>query len=89
MFDICLYIFIYLFNYCQDHQGRLMRRTILRYVNLAFVLTLTMITPRAKKRFPTLDHLVEAGVCLYENLIGLCHLSFVFFINYCFDFIYL
>lgn len=38
-----------------------MRRTILRYVNLSFVLTLTMITPRAKKRFPTLDHIVEAG----------------------------
>ncbi|XP_045105835.1 bestrophin-4-like isoform X2 [Portunus trituberculatus] len=44
-----------------DRQGRLMRRTILRYVNLSFVLTLTMITPRAKKRFPTLDHIVEAG----------------------------
>ncbi|XP_050729005.1 bestrophin-2-like isoform X2 [Eriocheir sinensis] len=45
-----------------DRQGRLMRRTILRYVNLAFVLTLTMITPRAKKRFPTLDHILEAGL---------------------------
>lgn len=44
-----------------DRQGRLMRRTIVRYVNLSFVLTLTMITPRAKKRFPSLDHLVEAG----------------------------
>ncbi|XP_069183726.1 bestrophin-2 isoform X1 [Procambarus clarkii] len=44
-----------------DRQGRLMRRTIVRYINLSFVLTLTMITPRAKKRFPSLDHIVEAG----------------------------
>lgn len=46
----------------QDNRGRLMRRTIVRYVNLAFTITLTMITSRAKKRFPTLDHLVEAGL---------------------------
>ncbi|XP_068210208.1 bestrophin-4-like [Palaemon carinicauda] len=46
----------------QDNRGRLMRRTIVRYVNLAFTITLTMITSRAKKRFPTLDHLVESGL---------------------------
>ncbi|ROT63694.1 putative Bestrophin-2 [Penaeus vannamei] len=45
-----------------DDRGRLMRRTIMRYVNLAFTLTLRMITPRAKKRFPTLDHMQEAGL---------------------------
>ncbi|XP_063588217.1 bestrophin-4-like [Penaeus indicus] len=45
-----------------DNRGRLMRRTIMRYVNLTFTLTLTMITPRAKKRFPTLDHLVDSGL---------------------------
>lgn len=44
-----------------DNRGRLMRRTIMRYVNLTFTLTLTMITPRAKKRFPTLEHLVDSG----------------------------
>ncbi|XP_046390991.1 uncharacterized protein LOC124159303 isoform X2 [Ischnura elegans] len=44
-----------------DERGRLMRRTILRYVNLSFVVTLSMMCPRVKKRFPTLDHLVEAG----------------------------
>lgn len=38
-----------------------MRRTIMRYVNLTFVKTLSMISPQVKKRFPTLDHLVEAG----------------------------
>jgi len=38
-----------------------MRRTILRYVNLSLVLTLRMVSPRVKKRFPTLEHLVDAG----------------------------
>ncbi|XP_046390989.1 bestrophin-4-like isoform X2 [Ischnura elegans] len=44
-----------------DERGRLMRRTILRYVNLSLVITLSMMCPRVKKRFPTLGHLVEAG----------------------------
>ncbi|PSN38138.1 hypothetical protein C0J52_08231 [Blattella germanica] len=45
----------------QDDRGRLMRRTIIRYVNLCLVITLRMMSPRVKKRFPTMDHLVEAG----------------------------
>ncbi|KAB7502682.1 Bestrophin-3, partial [Armadillidium nasatum] len=44
-----------------DERGRMMRRTIMRYANLTFVITLTMMSPQVKKRFPTLDHLVEAG----------------------------
>ncbi|UYV76414.1 hypothetical protein LAZ67_14000336 [Cordylochernes scorpioides] len=48
----------------QDDRGRLMRRTMMRYVNLALVLTLTCISPCVKKRFPTLEHLVEAGILL-------------------------
>lgn len=46
----------------RDEETRIMRRTIARYLNLAFVITLTMISPQAKKRFPTLDHLVELGL---------------------------
>lgn len=38
-----------------------MRRTVMRYVNLSQTITLIMISPKVKKRFPTLDHLVEAG----------------------------
>ncbi|MCL4131512.1 UNVERIFIED_CONTAM: hypothetical protein GTU68_056010 [Idotea baltica] len=45
-----------------DDKARMMRRTIVRYANLAFTLTLRMVSPQVKKRFPTLDHLVEAGL---------------------------
>lgn len=41
-----------------------MRRTIMRYANLSLVMIFTMICPAAKKRFPTLDHLQEAGFLL-------------------------
>lgn len=39
-----------------------MRRTIMRYVNLSYAMILSMVSTRVKKRFPTLDHLVEAGM---------------------------
>ncbi|XP_065159768.1 bestrophin-4-like isoform X2 [Atheta coriaria] len=46
----------------QDERGRVMRRTIMRYVCLSVTMMFTMISPRVKKRFPTLDHFVEAGL---------------------------
>ncbi|XP_021931171.1 bestrophin-2-like [Zootermopsis nevadensis] len=46
----------------QDERGRVMRRTIMRYVCLCLTMIFTMISPRVKKRFPTLDHFVEAGL---------------------------
>ncbi|XP_068241578.1 LOW QUALITY PROTEIN: uncharacterized protein [Palaemon carinicauda] len=45
----------------QDERGRVMRRTIMRYCNLSVLFTFIMIAPGVKKRFPTRDHLVEAG----------------------------
>lgn len=50
----------------QDERGRVMRRTIMRYVCLCLTMVFTMISPRVKKRFPTLNNFVEAGL-LNEN----------------------
>ncbi|KAE8744425.1 hypothetical protein FOCC_FOCC008900 [Frankliniella occidentalis] len=50
----------------QDERGRLMRRTIMRYVCLCLTMVFSMISPRVKMRFPTLEHFVEAGLLL-EN----------------------
>ncbi|CAH1389281.1 unnamed protein product [Nezara viridula] len=44
-----------------DERGRLMRRTIVRYAILAYVITLKHVSVRVKKRFPTLQHIVDAG----------------------------
>ncbi|UYV73415.1 BEST3 [Cordylochernes scorpioides] len=44
-----------------DDTSRMMRRTLMRYVNLSLVLVLRSISMAVKKRFPTKEHLVEAG----------------------------
>ncbi|XP_047740329.1 bestrophin-2, partial [Hyalella azteca] len=45
-----------------NEKARVIRRTVLRYVNLTFAITMSMISPPIKKRFPTMDHLVEMGL---------------------------
>lgn len=50
----------------QDERGRLMRRTIMRYVCLSHTLVMTMIAPRVKRRFPKLEYIRDAGL-LTEN----------------------
>lgn len=50
----------------QDERGRVMRRTVMRYVCLCLTMALINISPRVKKRFPSLDNLVDAGL-LVEN----------------------
>ncbi|XP_068130323.1 bestrophin-2a [Hyperolius riggenbachi] len=57
-----------------DERGRLYRRTLVRYCSLAGLLILRSVSTAAFKRFPTIDHVVEAGFMTrherkkYENL---------------------
>lgn len=44
-----------------DERGRLLRRTLMRYANLSSVLILRSISTRVRKRFQTLEDIVEAG----------------------------
>ncbi|XP_032669992.1 bestrophin-4 isoform X2 [Odontomachus brunneus] len=51
-----------------DERGRLMRRTIIRYVCVCLTMVLSNVSPRVKKRFPTLEHFVESGLLLENEL---------------------
>ncbi|KAL1489718.1 hypothetical protein ABEB36_013654 [Hypothenemus hampei] len=51
----------------QDERARIVRRTIVRYVCVTFTLTLTMMSPKVKKRFPTMNHFVDAGLLTKEE----------------------
>ncbi|KAE8620053.1 hypothetical protein XENTR_v10010084 [Xenopus tropicalis] len=44
-----------------DETGRLYRRTLMRYCSLSGLLILRSVSTAAFKRFPTIDHVVEAG----------------------------
>ena len=50
--------------YCSgnDDHSRLVRRTVVRYTVLTIIEVLRAISSKVQKRFPTYDHLVEAGV---------------------------
>ena len=39
----------------------MLRRSLMRWMNLAIILVLRSISSAVKQRFPTLDHVVEAG----------------------------
>ena len=51
--------------YGSDEHGRLLRRTLMRYVNLTSLLIFRSVSTAVYKRFPTMDHVVEAGIVNY------------------------
>lgn len=51
-----------------DENARIQRRTIIRYLVLAEVLVLRDISSSVKKRFPTMDHVVNAGKLLTADM---------------------
>lgn len=60
-----------------DEYGRMVRRTLMRYLNLTLILVLRSISSAVKRRFPTLEHLVEAGtVCRQVDRLIQIHKSY-------------
>jgi len=45
-----------------DQRGRMLRRNMIRYITLSYCIALRTVSFRLKKRFPTLEHLVHAGI---------------------------
>ncbi|XP_071647146.1 uncharacterized protein [Temnothorax longispinosus] len=44
-----------------DDYSRMLRRALMRYLNLSLILVLRSISSAVKRRFPTLDHVVDSG----------------------------
>ncbi|XP_076284520.1 bestrophin-1 isoform X2 [Lasioglossum baleicum] len=44
-----------------DEYARMLRRALMRYLNLSLILVLRSISSAVKKRFPTLEHVVDSG----------------------------
>ena len=49
----------------QDDRGRMIRRTVARYMLFALILILRSISVAVMKRYPTMEHIVDAGFPLY------------------------
>ncbi|XP_048342740.1 bestrophin-1-like [Sphaerodactylus townsendi] len=51
----------------KDEYGRLLRRTLVRYINLLSVLILRSVSTAVFKRFPSIEHVVTAGLMTPEE----------------------
>lgn len=47
-----------------DERQRLMRRNVVRYAVLAYVITLQRVSLRVRKRFPSYQHVVDSGLMM-------------------------
>ncbi|CAK9298446.1 unnamed protein product [Gordionus sp. m RMFG-2023] len=52
----------------KDEKTRLIRRTLMRYLNLTSVLIFRSISAPVKRRFPDMESVVEAGFMTYKEL---------------------
>lgn len=53
----------------KEEKPRIIRRTVARYMMFGLILICRSISVAVVKRFPTLDHIVEAGNPFQENYI--------------------
>ena len=44
-----------------DERGKIIRRTIMRYLSLSSLIVFQATSVVVKKRFPTMEHLMDAG----------------------------
>ncbi|XP_029453064.1 bestrophin-3 isoform X2 [Rhinatrema bivittatum] len=51
----------------RDEYGRLLRRTLMRYVNLTSLIIFRSVSTAVYKRFPTMDYVVDAGFMTAEE----------------------
>lgn len=50
-----------------DERGRMIRRTLARYLLLMMTLTCQAVSTSVRRRFPTIDHLMDAGIMTKEE----------------------
>ncbi len=62
-----------------DDEARMIRRTLVRYINLAAILIFRAGSKRVRKRFPTLAHVVEAGKSIInvEMILGVSRILYM------------
>ena len=56
-----LAVFISAMLHKRDERGRRIRRTIMRYLTIAYILTMRVNCPPVRKRFLKFRHITEAG----------------------------
>lgn len=73
---------IALFVEGETEHDRVIRRTLMRYLNLTLILVLRSISSAVKRRFPTMDHLVEGGGSYSTLFFSLYHIVMGVILSY-------